>query len=62
MSEVPVAVRYKVSVDKAMAESDNRENGRYHFKTCLLIVFEDEMWNLSLTHSPCLRRCSVMLG
>lgn len=52
MSEVPTTVRYKVSVDKAMDESDNSENSTYHFKTCLPLMFEDEMWNLSLIHSP----------
>lgn len=44
-----------------MDESDNSENSTYHFKTCLPLMFEDEMWNLSLIHSPRPRPWSAML-
>lgn len=56
MSEVPVTIRYEVSVDKAIdvkqstTEKVTHATPRPAYRRC-----QAEMWNLSLTHSSCLR-------
>lgn len=48
MSEIPLTVRYKVSVDRATDKSNNSKKQHIPVEGLPTIVFEGEMWNLSL--------------